>query len=103
MAVKSRKYEEGAIESRILTVRRQKVILDSDLAALYGVPTFRFNEAVKRNRRRFPRDFMFRLTPGKFAALISQAAMSKTRPRGSANTALCLHRAWGGHGGKYSA
>jgi hypothetical protein len=77
MAVKSRKYEEGAIESRILTVRRQKVILDSDVAALYGVPTFRFNEAVKRNRRRFPRDFMFRLTTGEFAALTSQAAMSK--------------------------
>jgi hypothetical protein len=46
----------------ILTIRGQKVILDRDLAALYGVPTSRFNEAVKRNRRRFPDDFMFQLT-----------------------------------------
>jgi len=51
-----------SIESRILLVRGQKVMLDSDLAELYGVPTGRLNEAVKRNRRRFPEDFMFQLT-----------------------------------------
>ena len=51
------------IESLILTLRGQKVILDSDLAELYGVPTFRFNEAFKRNRERFPDDFVFQLTP----------------------------------------
>lgn len=51
-----------SIESVIHTVRGEKVILDTDLARIYGVPTFRFNEAVKRNRRRFPDDFMFRLS-----------------------------------------
>ena len=65
------------IDNMILTVRGQKVILDSDLAALYGVLTFRFNEAVKRNRKRFPDDFMFQLTTEELAALTSQFAMSK--------------------------
>lgn len=50
------------IESRILLVRGQKVILDSDLAELYGVATKALNQAVKRNQQRFPEDFMFRLT-----------------------------------------
>ena len=73
----------------ILTIRGESVILDTDLAALYGVPTFRFNEAIKRNRHRFPADFMFQLTRKEFdslrsqfvskpaAALTSQFAMSK--------------------------
>src|SRR5215471_20096978 len=51
-----------SIERRILLVRGQKVMLVSDLAELYGVPTGRLNEAVKRNWRRFPEDFMFQLT-----------------------------------------
>lgn len=50
------------VASRILTVRGQKVILDSDLAAIYGVTTKRLNEQVKRNAQRFPSDFRFRLT-----------------------------------------
>jgi len=50
------------VESRILLIRGQKVILDVDLAMLYGVPTGTFNQAVKRNRQRFPEDFMFQLT-----------------------------------------
>lgn len=49
----------------IRTVRGQKVVLDTDLALLFGVPTFRFNEAIKRNRERFPNDFMFQLTGGR--------------------------------------
>ena len=57
------------IESLILAVRGQKVILDADLAELYGVPTKRFNEAFKRNRERFPDDFCFQLTPAEFDAL----------------------------------
>ncbi len=65
------------IEDRILVVRGHRVMLDADLAALYGVPTFRLNEAVKRNRARFPDDFMFQLTAEEVAALISQFAMSK--------------------------
>ena len=62
----------------IVAIRGQKVILDRDLAALYGVPTFRFNEAVKRNRRRFPDDFMFQLTTEELASLTSQIAISNT-------------------------
>jgi hypothetical protein len=65
------------IESKIYRIRGQKVMLDSDLAQLYGIETFRFNEAVKRNRKRFPDDFMFQLTALEHAALISQIAMSK--------------------------
>jgi hypothetical protein len=50
------------IDSLIVEVRGHKVILDSDLAAIYGVSTKRLNEQVKRNARRFPLDFLFRLT-----------------------------------------
>ena len=50
------------IESRILLIRGQKVMIDADLAELYGVPTKRLNEQVKPNRERFPADFMFNLT-----------------------------------------
>ena len=49
------------IERRIYLIRGQKVMLDADLAELYQVPTLRLNEAVKRNRKRFPEDFMFQL------------------------------------------
>lgn len=58
-------------------IRGQKVILDTDLARIFGVPTFRFNEAIKRNRERFPNDFMFRLTAAEAESLTSQIAMSK--------------------------
>ena len=50
------------IESRILEIRGEKVMIDADLADIYGVPTKAFNQAVKRNLERFPRDFMFQLT-----------------------------------------
>lgn len=50
------------IETRILIIRGQKVMIDADLAELYGVPTKRLNEQVKRNSARFPQEFMFRLT-----------------------------------------
>ena len=60
------------IAARIAVLRGQRVMLDSDLAALYEVPTKRFNEAVKRNANRFPRDFMFQLTPEEWDALRSQ-------------------------------
>ena len=51
-----------SIDPRIYLIRGQKVMLDADLAVLYQVPTSRLNEAVKRNRKRFPEDFMFQLT-----------------------------------------
>ncbi len=62
---------------RILTIRGRKVVLDSDLAAIYGVTTGRFNEAVKRNVKRFPKDFSFLLQRPEFDQLISQNAISK--------------------------
>ena len=67
------------IERRILTLRGQKVMLDSDLAGLYGVTTSRLNEQVRRNPDRFPSDFMFHLTQQEFTTLISQTATSKGR------------------------
>ncbi len=65
------------IEKSIYLIRGQKVMLDRDLATIYGVPTFRFNEAVRRNIKRFPEDFMFQLTREEVEILISQNAMSK--------------------------
>ena len=64
------------IESKIFLIRGKKVMLDSDLAKLYEVQTFRLNEAVKRNKKRFPDDFMFRLTKKEHQNLISQFAIS---------------------------
>ncbi len=66
------------ITRRIVTLRGQRVIFDHDIAALYDVPTKRFNEAVKRNLAKFPADFMFTLTDEEFAALRSQTATSNT-------------------------
>ena len=66
------------LDELIREVRGQKVLLDTDLARIYRIPTFRFNEAIKRNRERFPEDFMFRLTGAEVAALTSQFAISKT-------------------------
>ncbi len=57
------------ITRTILVLRRQRVILDADLAPLYGVPTKALNQAVKRNAERFPDDFMFRLTRAEVEAL----------------------------------
>ena len=70
------------VGARILTIRGHRVLLDQDLAELYGVPTYRLNEAVKRNIQRFPEDFMFRLSPEEWASLISQIAISKPSARG---------------------
>ena len=65
------------IMNKIFYVRDQKVMLDSDLAELYGVETRRLNEQVARNTDRFPEDFMFRLTEKEFESLLSQIATSK--------------------------
>jgi len=66
------------IDAMIRTIRGTRVILERDLARIYDVPTFRFNEAIKRNRHRFPPDFMFQLTREELNCLTSQIAMSKT-------------------------
>ena len=65
------------VESRILILRHQRVILDSDLAELYGVSVKRLNEQVRRNRERFPADFMFQLAAKDGEALRLQFATSK--------------------------
>jgi hypothetical protein len=66
------------IEKSILTIRGQRVILDSDLAAIYGVTTARLNQQVRRNRDRFPDDFAYSLTQQEVAPLMLQSATSKT-------------------------
>jgi hypothetical protein len=66
------------IEQRIYTIRGVRVILDSDLAALYGVPTKRLNEQYRRNRKRFPEDFAFQLTAEEAKSLRSQIATSSS-------------------------
>ena len=65
-----------AIENRILIIRGRKVILDADLAGVYGVTTARLNEQVKRNLGKFPEDFLLQLTPAEFGRLMSQIAIS---------------------------
>jgi hypothetical protein len=67
------------IEQTILVIRGHRVMLDSDLAQLYGVTVGRLNEAVKRNKERFPNDFMFQLTKLEFDYLKSQIAISSSK------------------------
>jgi len=67
----------SAIEGRIHQIRSQRVVLDKDLAELFGVTTYRLNEQIKRNRQRFPHDFMFQSTDQEVSALRSQTAISK--------------------------
>jgi hypothetical protein len=66
------------IERRIYLIRGQKVMLDRDLAALYGVSTSRLNEQVKRNRKRFPDDFMFQLTLQEGKAIVALRSQNAT-------------------------
>ncbi len=66
------------IENRIFTIRGQKVMIDRDLAELYEVPTHRLNEAVKRNKKRFPNDFMFKLTRDELNELIANCDRFQT-------------------------
>jgi len=68
-----------SIESVIFVVRGERILLDSDLATLYGVTTGALNRAVKRNLDRFPEDFVFQLTTEEAAALRCQSGISKER------------------------
>ena len=85
------------VDSRILFLRGQKIILDSDLAELYGVPSKRLNQQVTRNVHRFPADFRFRLSRSEFENLRLQFATSSGAWR-QALSALRLHRARCHHG-----
>jgi hypothetical protein len=71
---------QQTLEPLIYTIRGHRVILDADLARLYGVTTKRLNEAIKRNRRRFPTDFAFQLTPAELASVRSVATTSGLQP-----------------------
>jgi len=103
------------IERAIYQIRGERVILDSDLAAIYGVTTKRLNEQVKRNKKRFPGDFVFQLTENEFEAMRSQFATSKQRrlfevancdlkaePWRKALSTKRIHRARRNHGRKHS-
>ena len=81
------------IESLILNIRNQKVILDADLAELYGVPTKVFNQAVKRNLERFPNDFAFQLTAAEFAGLKSQMSAVNSSQFAMSSTQLAENQA----------
>src|SRR5712691_2351597 len=67
------------VERRIFLIRGQKVMVDADLARLYGVTTGNLNKAVKRNQARFPGDFMFQLTEEETERLIFQSGRSRGR------------------------
>jgi hypothetical protein len=76
MPTKKKHTRAEPLEPLIFTLRGHRVMLDADLARLYGVTTKRFNEACKRNRERFPEDFAFQLTGAEFANLRAQFATS---------------------------
>ena len=76
-------YTTVDITTPIVTVRGKRVILDADLARIYGVPTRRLNEQVRRNADRFPPDFAFVLTEQEVANLKSQIATSSSCPNRS--------------------
>jgi len=63
---------------RILTIRDQKVVLDSELARIYGVPMRTLNQALRRNKKRFPRDFAFQLSGGEYEAIRSQIVIASS-------------------------
>ncbi len=73
---------QAVLESLILTIRNQKVLLDADLATIYGVETRVINQAVKRNADRFPEDFRFQLTREEAAALFDSRSQFVTLKRG---------------------
>ena len=77
MPEKNRKEIEHEVESLIFMIRGERVILDSDLARVYGESTARLNQQVRRNADRFPADFMFELRKEEFARLMLQTATSK--------------------------
>jgi hypothetical protein len=80
----------GEIERAIHVIRGRRVILDSDLAKLYGVKTAQLNQQVARNKERFPEDFAYRLTQQEFRNLISQIVLSSSIPHSVAGTILNL-------------
>ena len=85
------RIKDEVVMNRIYYIRDQKVMLDSDLAELYGVETKRLNEQVRRNAARFPEDFMFQLTEEEFGILKSQIATSSWGGRRKLPSAFSEH------------
>ena len=81
-ATKATMVPDELVMNKIYLIRGQKVMIDRDLAELYGVTTGNLNLAVKRNKKRFPADFIFQLTKEEYESLILQSAMSKKQGRG---------------------
>jgi hypothetical protein len=101
MSSKNPALVHESLEPLIFVVRNQRVILDADLARLYGVTTKRFNEAFKRNRQRFPDDFAFQLITTEFNNLRSQIATSNVQPAGSLESDRNRSQSvTGSHGGR---
>jgi len=97
------KERTGPELPRIYTIRKAKVVLDSDLAKLYGVPTKRRNEAVSRNAERFPSDFSFMITAQEFANLRSQiATLSSSNDAGQRSQSAILENETHGRHRKYA-
>ena len=95
------------LDRLIYEIRGQKVMLDRDLAEVFGVDTKVLNQAVKRNRRKFPPDFMFQLTAEEFETMRSQFVTASNRPASRSRfqtqrqvPALRFHRARRDHGGQ---
>ena len=80
MSARKTPLSHETLEPLIFSIRGHRVMLDADLARLYGVSTKRFNEAFKRNRQRFPADFAFQLIAAEFANLRSQFVTSSQQP-----------------------
>ena len=79
-------FDDGQLEPLIVTIRGHRVVFDADLARLYGVDTGRFNQAFKRNRHRFPKDFTFQLTGEELQALRSRIVISNPQVTDSMRT-----------------
>ena len=83
--------DSNLVLSKIFIIRKKKIMLDEDLAEMYGVKTKRINEQVKRNLERFPKDFMFQLTIEEYEYLKSQIATSSWGGRRSLPYAFTEH------------
>ena len=92
--------DTAPIESSIIVVREQRVILAADLASIYGVETRALNQAVKRNIEKFPHDFMFRLTRTEVQEISPSRSQSVILKRGQKRqvSTLCVHGTWRDHG-----
>ena len=89
------------IANKIYIIRGHKVMIDRDLAELYGVDTRTLNQAVRRNKKRFPVDFMWQLTQDEFENWMSQIVISNREKMGLRKRPLVFYRARRGHAFRY--